>query len=306
MNGWLTPMLATPTDRPFSDEDWIFERKLDGIRTLSIRDGWRPQLWTRGRRRVDGSFPEVVEALTDLGGSRFVVDGELVAFDGGGTSLSRLHARLRDYGSDVDVCYFVFDLISLDGADLTHLPLRQRKRLLHNAFQYQDPLRYNEHLDRVGEALFRHACTQGWEGLVAKRADSKYQAGPSTDWLKVKCVRDQEFVVGGFTDPQGARIGFGALLIGYHEGARLRYAGKVGTGYDNATLRAMRAQLDGMARPASPFADEVTEPTAHWVRPELVIRVGFAEWTRDGRLRHPRFIGIRTDKPATDVVRETR
>ncbi len=119
-------------------------------------------------------------------------------------------------------------------------------------------------------------------------------------------MRDQGFVVGGFTDPQGARVGFGSLLIGYHEGARLRYAGKVGTGYDNATLRELRTRMDGMAQPASPFADEVTEPTAHWVRPEMVIQVGFAEWTRDGRLRHPRFAGVRTDKPATDVVRETR
>jgi len=310
MNSWPTPMLATLTDRRFSDENWIFERKLDGIRTLSIRDGWRPQLWTRGRRRVDGCFPEVVDALAELGGSRFVVDGELVAFDGRATSLSRVQARLRTGGpaggSDVDAYYFVFDLLSLDGADVTRLPLRQRKRLLYNAFRFRDPLRYNEHLDRAGEEYFRHACAQGWEGLIAKRADSLYHAGLSTDWLKFKCVRDQEFVVGGFTDPQGARAGFGALLIGYHEGERLRYAGKVGTGYDNATLRALRTRLDGMAQPASPFADEVTEPTAHWVAPELVIQVGFAEWTRDGRLRHPRFTGLRIDKPATDVVRETR
>jgi bifunctional non-homologous end joining protein LigD len=310
MNSWPTPMLATLTDRRFSDENWIFERKLDGIRTLSIRNGWRPQLWTRGRRRVDGCFPEVVDALAELGGSRFVVDGELVAFDGRATSLSRVQARLRNGGptggSDVDAYYFVFDLLSLDGADVTRLPLRQRKRLLYNAFRFRDPLRYNEHLDRAGEEYFRHACAQGWEGLIAKRADSLYHAGPSTDWLKFTCVRDQEFVVGGFTDPQGARVGFGALLIGYHEGERLRYAGKVGTGYDNATLRALRARLDGMAQPASPFADEVIEPTAHWVAPELVIQVGFAEWTRDGRLRHPRFTGLRIDKPATDVVRETR
>jgi DNA ligase D-like protein (predicted ligase) len=310
MNSWPTPMLATLTDRRFSDENWIFERKLDGIRTLSIRDGWRPQLWTRSRRRIDGCFPEVVDALAELGGSRFVVDGELVAFDGRATSLSRVQSRLRNGGppgkSDVDVYYFVFDLLSLDGADVTRLPLRQRKRLLYNAFHYRDPLRYSEHLDRFGEEYFRHACAQGWEGLIAKRADSHYHAGPSTDWLKFTCVRDQGFVVGGFTDPQGARVGFGALLIGYHDGARLRYAGKVGTGYDNATLRALRTRMDGMAQPASPFADEVTEPTAHWVRPEMVIQVGFAEWTRDGRLRHPRFAGVRTDKPATDVVRETR
>jgi DNA ligase D-like protein (predicted ligase) len=308
MNGWLTPMLATPTDHRFSAENWLFERKLDGVRVLSIRDGHRPQLWTRARRRIDDRFPDVVAALGELGGSRFVADGEIVAFAGHATSYPRLQSRLLRISevSDVDVYYYLFDLLALDGTELTGRPLRQRKTLLRNAFRFDDPLRYSEHRERHGEALFRHACAQGWEGLIAKRADSAYHAGPSGDWLKFRCVRDQEFVVGGFTDPQGSRIGFGALLIGYHDGDRLRYAGKVGTGYDRAMLRALRARLNGIAQAENPFADEVTEPAVHWVRPEMVIQVGFAEWTRVGRLRHPRFAGLRIDKPATDVVRETR
>ncbi len=306
MSGWLSPMLATATDRRFSDENWVFERKLDGIRALSVRDGRRPQLWTRDRRRIDDAFPEVADALAALGGERFVVDGAIVAFDGPVTSLVRLRSRLHHGKGDVAVYYYLFDMLALDGTELTRRPLRYRKHLLRNAFRYRDPLRFSEHRDRHGEAFYRQACDLGWEGLVAKRADSRYQAGPSSDWLTFTCVRDQEFVVGGFTDPQGARVGFGALLIGYHEGDRLRYAGKVGTGYDRATLRALRARMDGMARAGSPFADEVTEPTAHWVRPEMVIGVGFADWTREGRLRLPRFRGVRTGTPAAEVVREER
>ncbi|HWM02776.1 MAG TPA: non-homologous end-joining DNA ligase [Actinophytocola sp.] len=309
---WLAPMLATHSEHHFTDENWVFERKFDGIRALSIRDGWRPQLWTRNQRRIDDSFPELVAALAELGGSRFVADGEIVALDGETTSFATLQARLQLTGTDrtaprrLPVFYYLFDLLSLDGTELTRRPLRERKRLLRGAFRYRDPLRYCEHRERDGEAYYRQACASGWEGLVAKRADSTYHAGPSDDWLKLKCVREQEFVVGGFTDPQGSRVGFGAMLLGYYQDGRLRYAGKVGTGYDHATLRELRIRMDAMVQVSSPFADEVAEPTAHWIRPELVIQVGFAEWTREGRLRHPRFAGVRTDKAATAVVRETR
>lgn len=301
MNGWLTPMLASVTDRRFSDENWIFERKLDGVRALSIRDRWRPQLWNRNQKRIDDCFPELVEALTQLGGERFVADGEIVSLDG-----KDIFTNSQSRRPGARVCYYLFDLLSLDGKDVCGQPLRQRKLLLSDAFHYRDPLRYCEHRDRDGEAFYRYACAQGWEGLIAKRADSPYRGGLSTDWLKFKCVRDQEFVVGGFTDPQGSRAGFGALLIGYHENGLLRYAGKVGTGYDHATLRELRARMDTMTQAECPFVDEIHEPTAHWIRPELVIQVGFSEWTRDGRLRHPRYGGLRTDKPPVDVVRETR
>lgn len=301
MNDWLNPMLATVTDRRFSDENWIFERKLDGTRALSIRDGWRPQLWSRNQKRIDVNYPGLVDALTELGGQRFVADGEIVTVD----SRDR-HGDLWVRRPEIRVYYYLFDLLSLDGNDLCGQPLRRRKLLLRNAFRFHDPLRYCEHRDRDGEAYYQYACAQGWEGLIAKRADSPYRGGQSSDWLKFKCVRDQEFVVGGFTDPQGSRAGFGALLVGYHENGRLRYAGKVGTGYDHATLRALRARMDTMTVTDNPFADEIREPTAHWIRPELVIQVGFSEWTREGRLRHPRFGGLRTDKPALDVVRETR
>ncbi|OLF06111.1 ATP-dependent DNA ligase [Actinophytocola xinjiangensis] len=281
-------MLATVTDRRFTDDDWIFERELDGLRTLSTRDGWRPRLWNRKQRSIDLEFPELVDALSEFGGPRFVADGEIVTVT---DTPRRVH-------------YYLFDLLALDGEDLRSQPLIRRKALLRNAFRFHDPLRYCEHRARDGEAYYQYARAQGWEGLIAKRADSPYLGGRSEHWLKFKCVRGQEFVVGGFTDPQGSRAGFGALLVGYHEHGRLRYAGKVGTGYDHATLRTLRARLDLMAQAESPFADETREPTAHWVRPELVIQVGFSEWTTQGRLRHPRFGGLRGDRPATDVVRE--
>lgn len=310
--GFRQPMLATLTERRFSDENWLFERKLDGVRTLAIRDGGAPQLWSRNEKRADDSYPELVEALTILGGMRFIADGEIVAFDGSQTSFARLQARIHLTGSQrieaagVEVFYYLFDLLALDGTDLTGLPLRERKRLLRKAFDYRDPLRMSTHRNTDGEEYYEQACARGWEGLVAKRADSPYRGGRSTDWLKFKCVRDQEFVVGGFTDPQGSRSGFGALLVGYYENGKLRYAGKVGTGYSTSTLNSLHDHMERMLQAENPFADPVREPTAHWIEPELVVQVGFTEWTTDGRLRHPRYTGVREDKAAAEVVRETR
>ncbi|MFC3495729.1 non-homologous end-joining DNA ligase [Glycomyces rhizosphaerae] len=312
MSGFQEVMLATLTERRFSNADWLFERKLDGMRALSTRDRKRPELWSRNRNRLDERFPELIEALADLGGPRFTADGEIVAFDGKQTSFARLQPRIhptgdsRIAGTGVTVHYYLFDLLSYDGHDLTRLPLRDRKRLLRAAFEFRDPLRFTTHRNTEGEAFYAEACERGWEGLIAKRAASRYRGGRSKDWLKFKCVHDQEFVVGGFTDPQGSREGFGALLVGYHDGhGTLRYAGKVGTGFNDRTLRALRERMNVLAQDQSPFADPVHEHGAHWIRPELVAQVGFTEWTTDGRLRHPRYQGERTDKPAEDVVRET-
>jgi bifunctional non-homologous end joining protein LigD len=312
MTGFQELMKASLTERRFSKDDWLFERKLDGMRALATRDGGRPELWSRNGNRLDERFPELVDALEALGGPRFAADGEIVAFDGRMTSFARLQARIHLTGAariaatGVEVYYYLFDLLSFEGEDLKREPLRDRKRLLRAAFDYRDPLRYSVHRNTDGEAFFAQACERGWEGLIAKRADSRYRAGRSKDWLKFKCVRDQEFVVGGFTDPQGSRAGFGALLVGYHDGrGALRYAGKVGTGYDERTLRALRKRMDALAQDEKPFVDPVREKYAHWIRPEPVVQVGFSEWTPDGMLRHPRYRGERIDKPARDVVRET-
>lgn len=309
--GWRPMMLATLTEARFSDERWVFERKLDGVRALATRDGDSPpRLWSRNGNRVDRSYPELVDALAAHGPERFAADGEIVAFDGEQTSFARLQARIhltdprRVRATGVTVYYYLFDLLEVDGADLTGLPLRDRKRVLREAFTFDDPLRYSAHRNADGEAFYREACEHGWEGLIAKRAEASYHGGRSTDWLKFKCVADQEFVVGGFTDPQRSRVGFGALLVGYYDDGRLRYAGKVGTGYNTATLRSLRARMDALEQPESPFADPVRERGVHWLRPELVAQIGFTEWTTDGRLRHPRYTGLRADKPAAQVVRE--
>ncbi|MEU4672628.1 non-homologous end-joining DNA ligase [Amycolatopsis sp. NPDC023774] len=308
--GWREPTLATLTDRRFSDEGWLFERKLDGVRAICVRDGGTPTLYSRNHKVMDNAYPELVEALDGQGGTRFVADGEIVAFDGDNTSFAALQPRIHltdpalARATGVRVYYYLFDLLHFDGHDATPLPLRERKALLKDAFEFTDPLRLSAHRDTDGEKFFEEACRRGWEGVIAKRADAPYHSGRSADWLKFKCAQGQELVVGGFTDPQGARHGFGALLLGYHEGDELRYAGKVGTGFDDKLLVSLHDQLREFETGRSPFADAVPEQGTHWVRPELVAQIGFSEWTRDGRLRHPRFLGLRDDKKPADVVRE--
>ncbi|KAA9149335.1 ATP-dependent DNA ligase [Amycolatopsis acidicola] len=305
-------MLATLTQRRFSSEDWLFERKLDGVRAICSRAGGDPVLWSRNHKDISASYPEIVEALAKCGGTHFVADGELVAFDGQQTSFARLQQRLhltdrnRIEATGVQAYYYLFDLLVFDNSDATSLPLRQRKQLLHKAFDWEDPLRHSNHRNGDGEEYFRYACAHGWEGLIAKRADAPYRPGRSADWLKFKCVRDQGFVVGGYTAPGGSRSGFGALLVGYYEQGKLRYAGKVGTGYTEAVLRELSGTLGELGRGRSPFADRVAERGPSWVEPRLVVQVRFSEWTTDGRLRHPRFVGLRDDKAAEEVVREQR
>lgn len=308
--GWRAPMLATLTDERFDDPDWLFERKLDGVRAVVARDQGRTTLWSRNHKPMDATYPELVDELDRRGPERFVADGEIVAFEGSQTSFAKLQGRIQlRTAADiarvgVPVYLYLFDLLVLDDVDVTELPLRDRKRLLRQAFDFGGALRLSNHRNESGTDYFQHACERGWEGLIAKRADAPYRAGRSPDWLKFKCVHEQELVIGGFTDPKGSRTGFGALLLGYYQGRRLRYAGKVGTGYDHQTLRELRARLDEFGQPHSPFADPVGEPGVHWVRPELLAQIGFSEWTTDGRLRHPRFVGLRTDKAATEVIRE--
>jgi bifunctional non-homologous end joining protein LigD len=252
---------------------------------------------------MTGQFPEVAEALDAQRCRDFVLDGEVVAFADGITSFSRLQRRGRER---VSVFLYVFDLLRHEGRDVRGLPLRERKALLRRALDFEGPLRFSPHRNEHGKRLFREACRQGLEGLIAKRADSPYRSGArSRDWLKLKCHAEQEFVIGGYTAPQGSRTDFGALLVGYWEDGKLRYAGKVGTGFDRATLETLGRRLRELERGDPPFADVHPIPRGtRWVEPELVAQIGFAEWTRDGRLRHPRYLGLRDDKPPREVVRE--
>ena len=308
---WVDAMLATLTNRRFSDPNWIFETKLDGERCLAFKRGSTVRLLSRNRQTLNNTYPEVAEALERAGTHDVVIDGEVVAFEGNRTSFEKLQGRIgiKDpeaaRRSGIPVFYYVFDLIHVDGYDITRVGLNVRKGLLRKALDFRGPVRFEAHRNTEGEAYYREACAAGLEGVIAKRRNSEYSPGKrSPDWLKFKCVNEQEFVIGGFTDPAGSRVGFGALLVGYYERGKLRYAGKVGTGFDTPTLLNLRRKLDARKTSRSPFADEVKEKSAHWVKPELVAQIGFSEWTRDGKLRHPRFLGLRSDKAATDVVRE--
>jgi DNA ligase D-like protein (predicted ligase) len=304
-------MLATLVDEPFSRENWIFEPKLDGERCLTFRNHENPHLLSRNRKVLNETYPELVEPLARQAPTSYIADGEIVAFRGDVTSFSELQRRMQLRDPDearrvgVEVFYYLFDLLYLNGHDLREVPIVHRKALLKKAFQFRDPLRYTQHRERDGEAHYREACRKGLEGVLAKRADSIYLSGRSRDWLKFKCWEEQEFVIGGFTDPRGGRVGFGALLLGYYEGGRLQYAGKVGTGFDTSLLMSLGKELSSLKIKHSPFAEEVKAGKGvHWVRPKLVAQVSFTEWTRDGRLRHPRFLGIRRDKDPHEVVRE--
>jgi bifunctional non-homologous end joining protein LigD len=297
----VEPMKAVLTDERFSDPGWVFERKLDGIRCVAIKADRRVRLLSRNHLSLNGRFPEIAAALERDDATDFVVDGEVVAFAGAQTSFARLQQRGE---GDVAVFFYIFDLLHLAGHDTTALTLRARKSLLRRALGFHGHVRLTPHRNRDGEALFRDACRKGWEGLIAKRADSPYVHGRSRDWLKLKCSAEQELVIGGYTPPKGSRTDLGALLLGYYESERLRYAGKVGTGFTRTTLRDLAARLEPLRRETSPFADEARERGAQWVEPRLVAQIGFSEWTRDGRLRHPRFLGLRDDKAAAEVVRE--
>lgn len=305
-------MLATLTKTYFSSDAWIFERKLDGERMLSFCKGSSVRLLSRNKLQLSATYPEITDALTSGRSHDVVIDGEVVALVNGATDFNRLQQRfgINDAAmarrSPIAVTYFIFDLLHLDGHDIRALPLRARKSLLQHCITFSGPLVYTEHRDGDGEAFLEEACKLRWEGLIAKRADSPYVARRSPDWLKFKCSSEQELVVGGFTEPQRSRVGLGALLLGYYERDVLVYAGKVGTGFDTKTLLDLRASLDRLEQAASPFssAHRIRERDVHWVRPELVAQIGFSEWTPDGLLRHPRYLGLRDDKPPREVVRE--
>jgi bifunctional non-homologous end joining protein LigD len=310
---WFDPELATLTKDRFSDPAWIFERKFDGERCLAMRDSSGLRLMTRNRKVVTDTYPELAAALTAQQAADFVIDGEVVAFVNGQTRFAQLQQRMQvahpgaELLATVPVQYYIFDVLYAAGADLRPRPLLDRKQHLEKLLDYGDPLRFTEHRTGDGAAYFKEACRLGWEGLIAKRADAPYRAGRTKDWLKFKCESGQEFVIGGFTDPQGTRTGLGALLLGYYDpGGQLVYAGKVGTGFTARTLKLLHDELTAIQRDRSPFGrGEVPRAAGvHWTEPQLVAEVGFSEWTTAGQLRHPRFQGLRRDKAPAEVIRE--
>ena len=310
---WTPPMLATLTDAPPTGGGWLYEPKLDGVRVLAYVVGGKVRLFSRNHKALEAGYPELVEALETAVRGDAVLDGEIVAIDPktGLSSFARLQQRMqlrdgvRALRTGVAVRLYLFDCLFYEGIDLTGLPLVDRKKVLRDVVWFDDPIYFTPHRTTGSAAMYRDACTRGAEGIIAKRADSAYVSARSGDWLKIKCVLQQEFVIGGYTTPQGAREHLGALLVGYYDGGALRYAGKVGTGYDSATLAYLHRKLAPLARRTSPFAPG-PEPgvDVRWVRPKLVAHVGFGEWTTAGLLRHPRFLGLREDKAAREVRRE--
>ena len=279
---WVEPMAATLTDERFAAPEWIFERKFDGIRLLAFKNGADVRLLSRNR--LPQHLPSIAEAIATLPAPNVILDGEVTWGAG----------RLA---------YHVFDIMWIDGRDVTSLPLEARRALL-GTLPLASPLRRVDTLD--DPTPWERARVEGWEGVIAKRRDSTYEHRRSPHWLKMKCEASQELVVGGFTDPQGKRVGLGALLVGYFEAGDFVFAGKLGTGFDTKLLLDLRARLDALEIPASPFTKAKGLPRlrAHWVRPEIVVQVAFIEWTVNDKLRHPRLLGVRFDKAARDVVRE--
>jgi DNA ligase D-like protein (predicted ligase) len=310
---WMAPMLATLVEAPPRTGGWLYEPKLDGVRVLVYTNGGNVRLFSRNRKPLDNAYPELVDALSFAVRGDAVLDGEVVAVDPhtGQSSFSRLQRRmqlrdeLRARASDVAVELYLFDCLFYEGIDLTNLPLVDRKAVLRDVVWYDDPIRFTPFRTTGSAAMLRQACAQGAEGILAKRAESRYVSARSTDWLKIKCVHQQEFVVGGYTAPKGSRENLGALLVGYYEQGALRYAGKVGTGYDRATLEMLHRKLAPLHRRTSPFAPgPAPAGEVQWVTPKLVVEIGFGEWTPAGLLRHPRYLGIREDKTAAEVRKE--
>jgi bifunctional non-homologous end joining protein LigD len=279
---WFVPMAATLTQERFTGPEWLFERKLDGIRLLAFKQGTDVRLYSRNR--LPQRYPSVAAAIAALPIDDVILDGE------------------ASWEPESKVAYHVFDIVWHNGRDVTPLTLVERRALLRE-------LPLNAPLGRVAEINdpkpWERACREGWEGVIAKRRDSPYEHRRSKHWLKMKCEASQELVVGGFTDPQGGRVGFGALLVGYYEDDEFVFAGKVGTGFDTKLLLELRAQFDALEIPKPPFTRAVGLPRlrAHWIRPEVVVQVSFIEWTVHGKLRHSRLIGVRRDTSPRDVVK---
>ena len=307
---WVAPQLATLVAAAPAGGEWVHEIKLDGYRILARIERGRARLLTRNRLDWTDRFPAVAEAAAALPVKEALLDGEIVALDRAGVSSFEALQQGARGSKGRSLAYVAFDLLFLDGRDLRARPLIERKKALARLLRgRRGRIRYSEHFDASGAEVYERACGRGLEGIVSKRKDAPYTAGRGQSWLKTKCVARQEFVIGGYTDPEGARAELGSLLLGVHDrDGRLVYAGRVGTGFTQATLAALGPRLRRLEQRASPFSPDGPRPPArgaHWVKPVLVAEVAFTEWTRDGRLRHPAFEGLREDKPAAQVVHET-
>ncbi len=303
------PMLATLVDSAPEGGDWLHEIKYDGYRLLCHLNDGNVQLYTRNANNWTDRFPAIAEAAGRIEADSAVLDGEVVALDENGIShFQALQQSLKGKGRKL--YYYLFDALYLDGEDLRRKPLSERKERLKALLErsdLSDTIRYSDHVEGQGRAFHKSACERGLEGIISKRASRPYRERRTRDWVKVRCIQEQEFVIVGYTEPKGSRIGFGSLLLGLYEDGELMYRGRAGTGYDDETLRSLSKKLKRLERetPAVTIEQEgIDVRDVHWVEPKLVVEVAFTEWTRDDVLRHPTFRGLREDKPAEEVVRE--
>ncbi len=296
-------MLATLVDKPFDDPDWLFEIKWDGYRALCTIDDGKLSLVSRNGLDMLARFPDLAELTTAFASVPVMVDGEIVSLDSHGrSSFQRLQESQK---KPAGLTYVAFDLLYADGTDLRSKPLEERKTRLERLIRNDGLVLYSKHVVDRGKALYENARKRRLEGIIGKKCDSTYQERRSRDWVKIKTGHEQEFVVGGWTDPKGSRKGFGALLLGVYQKDKLRYVGSVGTGFSTKLLSELSARLRQLDRKTSPFVNEVdVRPRPHWTSPELVVEVRFSEWTRDGYLRQPAYLGLRLDKRAREVVAE--
>lgn len=311
---FIQPMLATLTKKYFSSNEWIYEHKFDGERCIAIKHKGNVSLMSRNRKKINDEYPELEQALLAQKADNFIIDGEIIALNKQGISdfellQSRINLKalqeIKSKIKTVPIYYHIFDCMYVDGYDIRNLPLLTRKALVKKLVRFNKILTYTEHKTGNGIALFKKACKKHWEGLIVKKADSIYVSKRSPHWLKFKCSIGQELVIGGYTEPQHSRTDFGALLVGYYKQGKLQFAGKVGTGFDQQTLHMLGKKLRTLETKKCPFSD-YTGPmrSVHWVQPKLVAEFEFAQWTSSGRLRVGRYKGLRTDKPAKQVVQE--
>lgn len=300
----LRPMLATLTDQPFDDKDWVFETKWDGFRAIAVAGPGHDRLYSRRGHDISAKYPTICQALAAIE-HEAVLDGELVALDAQGRSRFQL---LQNAGRNTArLLYCVFDLLYLDGKDLRGKPLLERKAALKLILPNSPLLLYSAHIAGDGINAFTRAKRAGEEGVMAKLVIGRYHSGQRTrEWLKVKASQEQEVVIVGFTQPKGQRRFFGSLVLAVRDGKSWKYAGRAGTGFTQASLRELQDKLVPLITKKKPIAEKVpSEANTIWVKPKLVAEVKFTEWTAAGEMRHPVFLGLRTDKPATEVTRET-
>ena len=310
------PMLATLVDKPFSNSDWLFETKWDGVRAICFVRNGKARFVSRNQNELTAQYPELASIADCIGAREAILDGEIVALDERGVSRFQLlqprlgrrnRGEIERLAAKSRIVYYVFDVLYLDGFDLTACCLIDRKTKLEKILKPANHLRYSDHIVKEGEKLFKEVAKIPLEGVVAKRLDSKYQQKRSSDWLKIKTIQESEVVVGGYTEPRRSRSYFGSLVVGLYQNGKLHYVAHVGGGFDEKSLERVYKLMQPLKTKTSPFVVEPqTNEPVQWIKPKLVAQVKFSEWTSDGHLRHPIFLGLRDDKKPTGVTFETK